>query len=71
MIPDSFYGIVFEKASHLTFYPLRKRNWTSYLEELHPHSPPKETQQPTDSKCMGFDKVRKKVTFLCKKSETE
>jgi hypothetical protein len=36
MIPDSFYGIVLEKASHLTFCPLRKRNWTSYPEELHP-----------------------------------
>jgi hypothetical protein len=71
MIPDSFYGIVFEKASHLTSCPLRKRNWTSYPEELRPHAPPKETRQPTDSKCMGFDEVRKKGAFFCKKSETE
>jgi hypothetical protein len=39
MVSDSFYGIVSEKASHLTFCPLRKRNWTSYPESyvsIHP-----------------------------------
>jgi hypothetical protein len=67
MIPDSFYGIASEKASHLTFCPLRKRNWTSYPEELHPHTPPKETRQPTDSKCMCFDEVSKEGAFFRQK----
>jgi hypothetical protein len=71
MNPDSSSGIVSEKASHLTLCPLRKRNWTSYPEERHPHTPLKEMRQPTNSKYMGFGKIRKKETFLCKKSETE
>jgi hypothetical protein len=71
MIPDSFYGIVFERASRLTFCPLRKRNCASYPEELRPHALSKEKRQPTDSKCMRFEEVHEKGTFLCKKSETE
>jgi hypothetical protein len=67
MNPDSFSGIVLVKASHLTSCPLRKRNWTSYSEELRPHNPPKEKRQPTDSKCMGFDRVGKKGTFFMQK----
>jgi hypothetical protein len=67
MIPSSFYGIVFEKASHLTFCPLRKRNWTPYPEEPSPHTMLKEMRQPTDSKCMGFDEVRKKGSFFMQK----
>jgi hypothetical protein len=69
MIPDSFYGIVFEKTSHLAFFPLRKRDWASYPEELRPHTPPKETRQPTDSKYMDFDKVRKNGPFFYAKSQ--
>jgi hypothetical protein len=70
---DSWYlfEICSSKASHLTLCLLRKRTWTSYLEELHSHSLPKVARRSTDTKCMRFDEIHNKGIFLYKKWESD